>query len=165
MDFKNYINKKVLDNIKELRREFQKGKPYKHVIVRNFLKKEKAIALLRELQKEKFIEKESDLFSFKQTDDLHFAKSKKIKDFHKSFLSWDFFGLIEKITGIKLRGTLDMAGTLYEDGDFLLCHDDELEGRKIAYVLYLSSGFSEKDGGSFVLFNSKNGKPNEVAQK
>ena len=58
-----------------------------------------------------------------------------------------------------------MAGTLYESGDFLLCHDDKLEGRKIAYVFYLTENFKEKDGGSFVLFNSANGKPGEVAQK
>lgn len=36
----------------------------------------------------------------------------------------------------------------------LLCHDDELEGRRIAFILYLvPSSWSKKDGGTLDLFN------------
>ena len=58
-----------------------------------------------------------------------------------------------------------MAGTLYESGDYLLCHDDELEGRKIAYVFYLSENFKEGDSGNFTLFDSKMGKPFRAVKK
>ena len=39
--------------------------------------------------------------------------------------------------------------------DYLLCHDDQLEGRRFAYILYLTPDWEESDGGSLQLFNSK----------
>ena len=38
--------------------------------------------------------------------------------------------------------------------DTLLCHDDELEGRRIAYILYLTPSWREEDGGTLDLFNT-----------
>jgi len=36
----------------------------------------------------------------------------------------------------------------------LLCHDDELEGRKIAYILYLvPPGWTKEDGGTLDLYS------------
>jgi Rps23 Pro-64 3,4-dihydroxylase Tpa1-like proline 4-hydroxylase len=35
----------------------------------------------------------------------------------------------------------------------LLCHDDELEGRRIAYIYYLVDSWSQEDGGCLDLFN------------
>ena len=167
MGFNQWTNESLLqkEKINGFRNRFESAKPFKHIVIKDFFKEEKARKLLIELKKEKFIEKESDLFSFKQTYDFYFTKNKVVKDFHKAFLSWDFFKFIESVCNVKLEGTLDMAGTLYESGDFLLCHDDKLEGRKIAYVFYLTKDFEEKDGGNFVLFNSINGKPKEIAQK
>ena len=37
--------------------------------------------------------------------------------------------------------------------DTLLCHDDELEGRRIAYIIYLVNSWSQEDGGTLDLFN------------
>ena len=39
-------------------------------------------------------------------------------------------------------------------GDYLLFHDDVVEGRKIAYITYLSD-LSEADGGALRLYNIK----------
>lgn len=37
--------------------------------------------------------------------------------------------------------------------DYLLCHDDQLENRKIAFILYLTeSDWSNEDGGQLELF-------------
>ena len=36
--------------------------------------------------------------------------------------------------------------------DHLLCHDDELEGRRVAFILYLVPPWSEQDGGHLDLF-------------
>lgn len=41
--------------------------------------------------------------------------------------------------------------------DVLLCHDDELEGRRIAFILYLVPPWLSTDGGSLDLFGT-NGK-------
>lgn len=37
--------------------------------------------------------------------------------------------------------------------DCLLCHDDELEGRRIAYIYYLVDDWTEADGGALDLFS------------
>ena len=67
---------------------------------------------------------------------------------------------MHQITGLKVGvGALDLAGSLYKSADYLLCHDDQVEDRKIAYILYLSKKFEEKDGARFILFNEKDGKP------
>ena len=158
----NNFEKNSLDS---LRNRFRKGMPYPHIVIDNFLQVDKARLLLKELKKEEFKEKEADLFKFNQTDDLYFSKNKKIKEFHKACCNWEFFNFISHMTGVKFKGTLDMAGTLYESADYLLCHDDELEGRKIAYVLYLSEEFGPKDGGAFCLFDSVKGKPNKIVKK
>ena len=152
-------------SIKNLNKKFKKAKPFPHLVIHNFLNPKKALIILKEIKKERFIEKESDLFQFKQTNDLFFSKNKIIKEFNQAFLSWEFFNLIAKMTDSNFKGTLDMAATLYKSADYLLPHDDKLEGRKIAYVLYLSKNIKEKNGGSFVLYNSKNRRPTTMAKK
>ena len=31
--------------------------------------------------------------------------------------------------------------------DYLLCHDDQLEGRRIAFIFYLAQDWTAQDGG------------------
>lgn len=161
------INTDLLEEktLADLNQQFLKTKPFPHIVIKNFLTEKVASKLRAALEKETFIEKESDLFSFKQTSDLYFSKVPEIKKFNTECLNWEFFSLIEKITKTKLSGTLDMSATLYESCDFLLPHDDEVEGRKIAYLLYLSKDFEEEDGGSFMLYNSDKNTPTTVAKK
>ena len=165
--FLEIINSKLINRkkISLLNKEFSSAKPFPHILIENFLLDEVALSLLKELEKEKFIEKESDLFHFKQTHDLHFTKNKILKRFNRALLNWSFFNFISEITNKKFSGTLDMTGTLYESTSFLLCHDDKLDGRKIAYIFYLAKNFTKKDGGLFVLYNSKNKKPTTMAKK
>lgn len=165
--FLEIINPKLINrkNLIFLNKQFSSAKPYPHIFIENFLEEKFASLLLKKLKSEPFIEKESDLFNFKQTHDLHFSKSGFLKDFNSTLLSWDFFNFVSQITGKKFHGTLDMAGTLYESSSFLLCHDDKLDGRQIAYILYLAKGFTKKDGGAFALYNSKNKKPTTAAKK
>lgn len=49
--------------------------------------------------------------------------------------------------------------------DVLLCHDDELDGRRIAYILYLvDEDWSSSDGGNLDLFDvDENNQPRCVA--
>lgn len=155
--FNELLNKKILteSNFKKLNETFRRAKPFPHILIKNFLDEKIAEKLLKEIKKENFIEKEADLFKFKQTHDLHFTKNKFIKEFHSAFLNWNFFNFVSAITNKKFKGTLDMSASLYESTSYLLPHDDELEGRKIAYILYLSKDFKEKDGGAFALYNTK----------
>lgn len=144
---------------------FKRGKPFSHVVIEDFFIETQAEKLLAALRAEPFFEKDADLFHFFQTNDLTSSKNKIIREFALLVESKEFSNFIVSLTGIKVKpGALDLAGSLYKPGDYLLCHDDQVEDRKIAYILYLSKGFTEKDGARFVLFNNKNGKPTTIAQ-
>ncbi|MDO8508903.1 MAG: 2OG-Fe(II) oxygenase family protein [Nanoarchaeota archaeon] len=164
MEFVNLdlINEKKINELKE---EFAKNEPYKHLFIKGFLDEGKASEILRELKKEEFEHKESDLFSLNQTEDFKFTKNRILKELYSSLKGKEFFKWLEEISGIKLEGEIDVSGSLYKNCDYLLCHDDQLESRKIAFVYYLSEGFDEKDGGEFVMFDSEKGKPWRVAKK
>ncbi|XP_054706181.1 prolyl 3-hydroxylase OGFOD1-like isoform X2 [Uloborus diversus] len=53
---------------------------------------------------------------------------------------------------------------LHHRDDHLLCHDDLLEDRRIAFIYYLTSDWSLEDGGSLDLFEAMNGEPGEIKE-
>src|SRR3989344_6752066 len=108
--------------------------------------------------------KQADLFQFSQTNDLVGTKNKILSAFRSILCSPDFLKALSVISGIELKpNTIDIAGTLYQDTDFLLCHDDQLEGRAIAFLYYLSD-LDPMEGGRLLLYNSKNKKPSAVVK-
>lgn len=160
MKLSEWINPSHLDSRLILNKRFSEGKPFPHIVIKDFLSEDKAEELFNALQKERFTHKESDLFSLKQTVDLDSARQEALKKFYLFAASESFAEFMQSVTGISVEaGALDLAGSLYQGGDYLLCHDDQVEDRKIAYILYLSKDFTSKDGGKFILFNHKNGKP------
>jgi prolyl 3-hydroxylase /prolyl 3,4-dihydroxylase len=165
--FDSLINDALLSehSRRKLCTAFTTAKPFPHILIENFLKDDVATLLAKEIQHARFIEKESDLFHFYQTDDLYFSKNSALKHFNSACLSWEFFSFVEAVTGVTLKGTLDMAATLYESTNYLLPHDDKLDGRKIAYIIYLSKSFTENDGGSFILYNSNRETPTTLSKK
>ena len=140
-----YLNSNILNDIPNLKNKFSSAKPFKHLFIENFLDEKTAEVLLKELKNQEFEEKEADLFHFHQTNDFINLREGKLKDFYEYFKGKEVKKLIEEITGIKLKAKIDMAGSLYKDTNFLLCHDDELSGRKIAFLIYLPKNFEEKD--------------------
>lgn len=141
-----------LKKISSLKKDFKSAKPFPHLVLPNFFKNAKE--LKSALLKEEFHYQNSDLFQFYQTNDCSKAKTKVVQDFHKFFGSKDFLAFISEITGKKLT-SIDMSGFIYGDTDYLLPHDDRLEGRKIAYVVNLSENFSEENGGALALFKGR----------
>jgi prolyl 3-hydroxylase /prolyl 3,4-dihydroxylase len=150
--------------VAELSRQFRNAKPFPHAVLRNVLDDSgKARAGLR---KEPFTLKDTDLFTFKQTSNLYYARTDAVKRIVAGLSSPGFAQLIGRISGKKLRaGAVDVFGALYEQGDYLLCHDDQLEGRTIAFILYLSDDFSAADGGALALHSSKGKHPSAVVQR
>lgn len=70
------------------------------------------------------------------------------------------------VTGIELNDTIDSFGSRYWQGSQLLCHDDELEGRRIAFIFYLvPKDWNEKDGGKLELFDvDSQGQPDKIVR-
>ena len=83
-------------------------------------------------------------------------KSENIEKLKDVLYSDEFRSALQSITGVKLLGlTKDVAisAAIYESTDRLLCHDDELEGRRIAFILYLVEDWTDDDAGHLDLFN------------
>ncbi len=149
---KGYVQKGVRSSLIE---KFGGAKPFPHLELKGFLRKEAAQKLLLALSRERFIEKEADLFKLKQTDDMASTDQKELLGFRGFLLSEGFIGYLESITKCPLkRKTIDLSGSLYEDTDYLLCHDDLLEGRKIAFLFYLS-GMGRQHGGALALLDKR----------
>lgn len=149
--------------IKSLRSSFPTQKPFPFLALPNFFHPSKAAAIMNALSREKFYFKESDLFQFRQTHDFSSTSNPLLRQFRDFLSSLEFISYLNHLTRTRcLPHTIDMAGTLYEDTDFLLCHDDCLERRKIAYFYYLSS-MHPKDGGALNLYTSQHNKPTTIA--
>lgn len=124
--------------------------------------------LKEELSHLEFIEKNNDLYQFHQTEDLSSRDSPEQPYFNafKSVLRGEVKEMVEEMTGISLNDNIDLFCGKYAHTDYLLCHDDELEGRRIAFIFYLvSPSWSESDGGSLDLFDTDSkGEPDKVVK-
>ncbi|CAG5855434.1 unnamed protein product [Menidia menidia] len=128
--------------------------PFPHCIIRNFISSETFTEnLQRELLELNFHEKSNDLYKFKQSDDL-----KKRKEPHITGLRTALFGpfrsWLGEVLGVELEPTVDISCAKYEYTDVLLCHDDELEGRRVAFILYLVPPWQSSDGGTLDLYST-----------
>ena len=84
----------------------------------------------------------------------------------KIIYSDQFLGFLKNVTGIELNHEVDISGSRYWSGSQLLCHDDELEGRRIAFILYIvPEDWEEKDGGQLDLFEvDSDGQPVRIGE-
>lgn len=161
-----WISARALDILSQGTAAFSKGKPFPHLLIKHFLIEKQANVMARSLRACVFERKDADLFSFSQTADLTDYSSTSIRDFVSMLTSREFSTAMGALSALSLKpGALDLSGSLYVSGDYLLCHDDRVEDRKLAYILYLSEDFSASDGGAFALFDSKKGKPNKIVQR
>ncbi|XP_018523589.1 prolyl 3-hydroxylase OGFOD1 [Lates calcarifer] len=128
--------------------------PFPHCIIKNFLGSETfAENLQRELLGLNFHEKSNDLYKFKQSDDLRKRTEPHIAGLRAAlfgrFRSW-----LSEVLGVELEPTVDISCARYEYTDVLLCHDDELEGRRVAFILYLVPPWHSSDGGTLDLYTT-----------
>lgn len=162
---RHWLNPKYLvpTELERLQKLFLTQKPFPYLEFKNFFQQEKIIPLVKALSEEQFTPQQADLFQFRQTGDMSGTKNKVLLEFRTFLSSPEFISYLGYITSTSLKQrSIDMSGTLYEDTDYLLCHDDQLEGRKIAYFLYLSD-IDKNDGGALNLFSSKEGAPTDAA--
>ncbi|KAF0990632.1 hypothetical protein HZS_3438 [Henneguya salminicola] len=100
------------------------NKPFKHIIINNFLKLNSYKKLARFVKSRKFHLAQSDLYSFQQD-----------------------FKFLKKNTLIENDLTLAL---FYFTPDMLACHDDVKDTRKIAFIFYIvPEDWSIVDGGIY----------------
>lgn len=151
----DWINPKYLDEkeIKKIRKNFKKARPYPNFALHDFFNENKLLKLKNAILRERFEKQDKDLFSFSHTKELRHSKNRIVQEFCNLLSSNEFLNLMEKLTGETLE-IADMHAHLYAQGDHLLLHDDVVEGRKIAYIAYLSD-LKPIDGGSLRLYDIK----------
>ncbi|XP_072374644.1 prolyl 3-hydroxylase OGFOD1 isoform X1 [Scyliorhinus torazame] len=139
--------------------------PFTHCVISNFIQSQTFLeGLQNELLKLNFHEKSNDLYKFKQSDDLRKKKGYHIPSLRKVLFE-DFRTWLSDILGIKLESTVDLSCAKYEYTDVLLCHDDELEGRRIAFILYLVPEWGAGDGGTLDLYDAdEHNQPQQIAK-
>ncbi|XP_006882574.1 PREDICTED: 2-oxoglutarate and iron-dependent oxygenase domain-containing protein 1 [Elephantulus edwardii] len=127
--------------------------PFLHCVIPNFIQSEDFLeGLQKELLSLDFHDKCNDLYKFQQSDDLKKRQEPHITALRKVLFE-DFRVWLSDISNIKLEPTVDMFCAKYEFTDALLCHDDELEGRRIAFILYLVPPWDKSLGGTLDLYN------------
>lgn len=141
------------------------SKPFKICRISNFLKNERFIETLKcELENYEHKRSTTDLYQFEKTRDLSDASDNYSKMLYQSFKR-DLASWMERNTNIKLNETISMSSARYYETDYLLCHDDNMSDRRIAYILYLSKGWTEEDGGTLDLFDmDEHGAPLKVVR-
>ena len=147
-----YLNKKEINKIRNI---FLKSNPHPNLNLPDFFNKNKLIKLRNEVIKEKYEVVDKDLFTLSHTKDLISSDNPIIKEFYQLLSSKEFISLMEKLTGEKLSNKIDMQSHSMAQGNYLLFHDDVVEGRKIAYILYLTD-LNSNDGGRLQLYDVKN---------
>ena len=153
---KDWLNPKYFNEkeINKIRNDFLKSKPYPNLTLADFFNENKLSKLKTEVLKEIYEKIEKDLFSLSHTKDLFSSGNQFVKEFYNLFSSKEFISLMEKLTGEKLSNRIDLQSHSMSQGDYLLFHDDVIEGRSIAYIVYLAD-LTDKDGGALRLYDIK----------
>ncbi|XP_034950365.1 prolyl 3-hydroxylase OGFOD1 [Chelonus insularis] len=139
--------------------------PFRVCKISNFIRSESFMDDLKsELSEVQSKRLTMDLYQFEQTNDLANYCTDNIGIFHETFkttmVTW-----MENNTNIELSSTISMTGSCYCDTDYLLCHDDNMGDRRIAFILYLMPTWSAKDGGTLDLFDTDDkGLPKNVVR-
>jgi len=151
-----WVNERYLDakEIGTMKNNFSNNRPFKHLVLKNFLKTDKAQKILNALEKgELSVRDEPRKCRLKQ---ISYPKDKIVWDYNDLLSSENFMDYISSIIEANIARVDGLFAYKYEEGDFFGCHHDKEGERKITFILYLSD-MDENDGGSLNLYNSKNG--------
>lgn len=166
MELSAWINPAYLDEewLATAQQAYMQAQPYPHLQITDWLLEDRLEELEEALSQLPFNHKESDLFSLAQTDNLETIDDPTIREYISFLNSDELRSWFQEITRIHTTpGKLDLFGAIYGDADYLLPHDDQLDDRKIAFILYLST-LTEDQGGALVLYTAENGHPGKIVQ-
>ncbi|CAD6222646.1 GSCOCG00001069001-RA-CDS [Cotesia congregata] len=141
------------------------SEPFRVCKISNFIKNQQFMEDLKselsEVQSKRIM---LDLYQLEQTSDLGNHLIDSIEVFHRTFRT-DMVEWMQQNTSIELNSTISMTGSCYYDTDYLLCHDDNMGDRKIAFIFYLMSNWTAADGGTLDLFDTdEKGLPRKIVR-
>lgn len=136
-----------------------KLRPFPHVVVRNFLDSPTLDLAIDALAGLEYDFKESDLFSYWASVELTDVNHPAINIIRDDLGDQAWRKKVAESFKVKKLSSIDIAAYVYGLGDFLLPHDDQVEGRIIAYSLHLTPEITDKMGGALNIFKAdKDGK-------
>lgn len=128
-----------------------------HRVVDNFLPAELFSQVVKTYQGTAFYHKQSDLFDFYQSNELRDAE--EYRDFLRAVRE-EMHTDLRAIEAQTSEEELDLFASCYLPGNYLLPHDDCLEGRVLAFSFYLNSGEGgSAAGGRLVLYGEDGATP------
>ncbi|OIR56659.1 MAG: 2-oxoglutarate and iron-dependent oxygenase domain-containing protein 1 [Amphiamblys sp. WSBS2006] len=137
--------------------------PFPHFSIENFIENKETVCRLREEivslfgSEETHEETQNDLSSRMQSCDLSsVCEEGCLKDIRNLFYSEEMISFVESSSETSLSRTeIDLFCQVYRRGDYLLCHDDMVHGRAVAFLLYLvDEEWTEEDGGTLDLYST-----------
>ncbi len=131
-----------------------KSKPFPHVVVRDFLDTPTLDLVIDALAGLEYDFKESDLFSYWASVELTDINHPAINILRDDLGDKLWREKVSKSFNVKKLSKIDMAAYVYGLGDFLLPHDDQVEGRIIAYSLHLTPEITDEMGGALNVFEA-----------
>jgi len=169
-EVKEFIKRKLTQKVTEAVSEdvTVSTDPFNCLVVKNFLKNPEFLEELRlECDNLKLTQKNNDLYKFHQSAALSDNAGTYIQELRTKLLQQMRTWIMECLELELDAGSLDLFCAKYRHTDTLLCHDDELEERKVAFILYLTEdAWSEADGGMLELFDTdEKGNPDKVVRR
>jgi Rps23 Pro-64 3,4-dihydroxylase Tpa1-like proline 4-hydroxylase len=161
---KQWLSESTISNLEKFSREFESAEPFSYISIDNFLCEDKFLELKDACLLQEFYVEDHDLYHFFRTIDYKNSKVPIIVEFREFLKSSEFKSFFEYLVCMKLdTKKMDLHSLRLESGDYLLCHDDDVQDRAIAFILNFSE-FEDVDGGKLELFNSSNGKPTNICK-
>eukprot|EP00484_Ammonia_sp_Unknown_P020066 CAMPEP_0197030876 /NCGR_PEP_ID=MMETSP1384-20130603/10011_1 /TAXON_ID=29189 /ORGANISM="Ammonia sp." /LENGTH=595 /DNA_ID=CAMNT_0042460305 /DNA_START=18 /DNA_END=1805 /DNA_ORIENTATION=- len=143
--------------IESFKKDFNKASPFPYIRIPSFLRSDFITKLEQSLDENiTFAETDNDLYHFFQSYGLEESPQKSaIQDLIHTLYSASFRDFLFQITGKKVSAKPDLFASCYTDTSYLLCHDDQVEDRCIAFILYLvPSDWNKTDGGALNIYDS-----------
>jgi Rps23 Pro-64 3,4-dihydroxylase Tpa1-like proline 4-hydroxylase len=161
---KEWLSESTISSLEKFSTEFESNEPFSYISIDNFLREDKFIELKKACVSQEFYVEDHDLYHFFRTVDYKSSKIPIIVEFRNFLKSEEFRNFFELLVSIKLDDKkIDLHSLRLENGDYLLCHDDDVQNRALAFILNFSE-FEEADGGKLEFFNSKLGKPTNICK-
>ena len=147
-----------------LKAEFEAASPFPHASIPDFVPIPEVYAAVKAEvgSRLEFEPKSNDLYDFVQSKELKtldtaagFLWLPKLRD---AIYDPAFLQIMTSVTGIEIDpATIDMHALAFERGDYLGLHDDNVPGRRIAFILYLvePEWDAASHGGALELYGSE----------
>ena len=159
---KQIFNEKIFENFDDKKNLYKNNKPFCHITIFNFLEKDFAKKIEKELNLQNFFLSDSDLYKFFRTQDFKNLKENNfyLKKLENFFLSEKFLDFIKTITNKKIsKKKISLHSLKLINTNYLLPHNDKVEKRKLAFVLNFTKNWERGKGGELALFSSQKNNP------